>query len=202
MDYLQYIGSKATIHSPDYGDIEVESAVLSDTQDGDLVAYFGNPISCDRPVVRIHSQCTFSEVLGSDLCDCAVQLRYALKKLSDSRCGILFYLRADGRGVGLASKIKATSLQNKGIDTYDAHVLLGLPPDPRDYSKIAEFLLNKGIKKITLLTNSPDKIKDMKKYGIDVIVEPIYDNKPNEEVSALYKTKVNKFHHNIPDNHK
>lgn len=198
MNHIQYIGSKANIYSKKYGNMIVESAALSETIDGDMVVYFGNPLDVERPVVRIHSLCTFSEVLGSDLCDCAWQLKCALKKLADSKCGILFYLRSDGRGVGLASKIKATSLQNIGVDTFDAHVLLGLPPDPRDYSKVAEFLLNKGITKVTLLTNSPNKTADLVNSGIDVIVEPLFEKKPNDKVKYLYQTKANKFRHKIP----
>ena len=199
MDYLKYLGSIANLYSPKYGYMKVESASLSDSIDGDMVVYFGNPLENERPIVRIHSLCTFSEVLGSDLCDCTVQLKYALERLSKSKSGILIYLKSDGRGVGLASKIKATSLQNIGIDTFDAHIKLGLPVDPRDYSKVADFLLNKGIKQITLLTNSPDKTDALVRKGIDVIVEPIYVEDPNEKIKILYKTKAEKFGHNIPE---
>ena len=199
MNYLKYLGSSANLHSSKYGFMKVESASLSDAIDGDMVVYFGNPLDCERPVVRIHSLCTFSEVLGSDQCDCTFQLNYALDRLSKSKKGILFYLKTDGRGVGLASKIKATSLQNLGVDTFDAHIILGLPVDPRDYSKVAEFLLNKGITKVTLLTNSPDKTDALVRKGIDVIVEPIFVEDPNEKIKNLYKTKKEKFGHNIPE---
>jgi 3,4-dihydroxy 2-butanone 4-phosphate synthase/GTP cyclohydrolase II len=196
-NYLKYTGSQTVFNSKKWGKLLVESASFTPASDGDLVVYIGNPLQEERPIVRIHSECVFAEVFDSDFCDCAEQLDMAMKILINAKNGILFYLRFDGRGSGLSAKVKATSLEINGIDTFESRIKIGVPPEGRDFSNIALFLLKKGIKKITLLTNNPIKIGDLVNNGIDVETKPLIIDNPNKNIEKLYHTKVNKFNHTI-----
>ena len=122
-----------------------------------------------RVPVRIHSECLTGDALGSLKCDCRQQLETALRELSKRACGVLIYLRQEGRGIGLANKIKAYHLQEHGFDTFDANMLLGFADDLRDYSVAAEMLKLLEVKSIELLTNNPVKIKNLKKHGVRVV---------------------------------
>ena len=197
IDYKKFLGEQCTFNSRKYGTITVESASFSPAVDGDLVAYFGKPLKAKRPLVRIHSLCVFAEVFDSDFCDCKDQLDIAFRELVDSKQGILFYLRFDGRGAGLSAKVAATALEVKGMDTYESRKKIGVAPEGRDFSSIAEFLKQKGITKITLLTNSPNKANDLRAHGIDVETKPLVVDNPNENVKRLYKTKAEKLGHTI-----
>ena len=195
--YKKFIGERTPLTSRIWGNLVIESASFTNASDGDLVVYFGDPNNLPPcPVVRIHSECDFAEVFDSDFCDCADQLYYAMDYLRKTN-GILFYLRFDGRGAGLSAKVKATALEMQGIDTHTSRVMIGVPPEGRDFGPVADYMLQHGITKITLLTNSPDKIGDLKKKGIDVETLPLYIDKPNQNVQKLYKTKVQKFAHTI-----
>lgn len=197
-EYKRFLGARTTLNSRVWGKMTVESASFTPASDGDLVVYFGEgETTPERPVVRIHSECVFAEVFDSDFCDCADQLYYAMDYLRKTN-GILFYLRFDGRGAGLSAKVKATELEMRGIDTYTSRVMIGVPPEGRDFSPIADYLLARGITKITLLTNSPDKLGDLVNRGIDVETLPLYVDTPNDNVQKLYDTKVKKFKHLIP----
>src|SRR5258708_187373 len=116
VDYKRFLGSTAQFDSRRWGRITTESVTFTDAIDGDLAVYFGQPFTTPDPLVRIHSECVFAEVLDSDLCDCADELRMALELLSREGNGILLYLRLDGRGAGLAAKVKATALEVEGLD--------------------------------------------------------------------------------------
>lgn len=198
-DYLTgFVGSQARIPTRRWGTLTFEAASLSPTIDGDLVAYFGSPLTEERPLVRIHSECVFSEAFGSKICDCTQQRQIALEIMKKEHSGVFFYLRFEGRGAGLAAKVKATALEVSGTDTYDSRVAIGVSPESRDFSGVGHFLLNKGIRKIRLLTNNPGKAKHIRDTGIDVEVVPIFVPNPNVEVADLYKTKKEKFGHSIP----
>jgi GTP cyclohydrolase II len=119
-------------------------------------------------VVRVHSECLTSEVLGSLKCDCKAQLDLALATISEEGRGVVLYLRQEGRGIGLGNKIKAYALQEQGIDTVDANRMLGLEDDSRDYQCAADMLKGLGIRSIRLMTNNPEKVKGLKAFGVKI----------------------------------
>jgi GTP cyclohydrolase II len=129
--------------------------------DADLVAPGGPPL------VRLHSECLTGDVFGSQRCDCGPQLREAVERLSDEG-GLLLYLRQEGRGIGLYSKLDAYALQDGGLDTYDANTALGHREDERDYAVAAQMLRCVGVDRLRLLTNNPDKAAQLVRLGMSV----------------------------------
>lgn len=151
----------------------------------------------NQPVLtRIHSSCATGDLFASERCNCHAELHYSLKRLQDEG-GILIYLNQEGRGIGLLNKIKAYALQDQGLDTVEANEKLGLPIDARNYAIAACILRKCNINHVRLMTNNPDKIADLKKYGIHVIREslPIFLNKHNYHYLKTKKDKLNHFIH-------
>lgn len=150
----------------------------------------------DRPLVRIHSSCTTGDIFGSARCDCNKQLQYALQQVGQVG-GLIIYLNQEGRGIGLFNKIKAYHLQDRGLDTVEANQQLGLPIDAREYYIAANVLRNKNLQHIALLTNNPEKVENLKKYGIKYIERvamPVFSNMQNKK---YLQTKVEKLNHLI-----
>ena len=198
-DYLgRFVGSSVTFPTARWGDLTFESAVLSDCVDGDMVVRIGSARNTDPPLVRIHSICTFSEVFGSTACDCADQLVDALRLMTEAGNGLLFYVRMEGRGVGLAAKIAANALETQGMDTFESRLAIGVPPEARDFSPIAAYLLKRKLNSVRLLTNNPIKIRALTDVGIDVRVEPLLTAPRTETARSLLKTKAERFGHAIP----
>lgn len=146
------------------------------------------------PLVRIHSECITGDVFGSCKCDCGSQLQQSLK-LIGAEGGILIYLRQEGRGIGLANKLKAYALQEQGYDTVDANVQLGLPVDNRDYAVAFQILKHMGIDVIRLLTNNPSKVAAITMYGINVSERISLAVEPTTENRAYLMTKKEKLGH-------
>src|SRR6478672_13652273 len=119
------------------------------------------------PLVRLHSECLTGDVFGSARCDCGPQLREAVERIAATG-GILLYLRQEGRDIGLYNKLDAYALQDGGLDTYQANTALGLPEDARDYTAAAQMLTALGITELDLLTNNPDKVRQLRERGITV----------------------------------
>jgi GTP cyclohydrolase II len=124
----------------------------------------------ERVLVRVHSECLTGDVLGSMRCDCGEQLDAALAKIAEAGSGVVVYLRGhEGRGIGLANKIRAYQLQDQGSDTVEANLALGLPVDTRDYQVAAHILEHLGVKSICLMTNNPKKMAKLAEYGMPVV---------------------------------
>ncbi|MGI5237729.1 GTP cyclohydrolase II [Dactylosporangium sp. CA-139066] len=119
------------------------------------------------PLVRLHSECLTGDIFGSQRCDCGPQLREAIERITD-KGGFLLYLRQEGRGIGLYSKLDAYALQDTGLDTYEANIALGHAEDERDYSAAAQMLDALGVPRIALLTNNPDKADQLDRLGVKV----------------------------------
>ncbi|MDH3346442.1 MAG: GTP cyclohydrolase II, partial [Kiritimatiellaceae bacterium] len=134
-----------------------------------LALVCGTPESGKIPLVRVHSECLTGDVFHSMRCDCGAQLHVAMKAIQDHGYGAIVYMRQEGRGIGLAKKIHAYELQEKGMDTVEANEHLGFNADLRDYGIGAQILNDLGMIKIDLLTNNPAKIEGLDKYGIEVV---------------------------------
>ncbi|MEW5848007.1 MAG: GTP cyclohydrolase II [Myxococcota bacterium] len=122
----------------------------------------------DDVLVRVHSECMTSEVFGSLKCDCADQLERALQQVAQEGRGAVIYLRQEGRGIGLANKVRAYALQARGVDTVDANRVLGLPDDARRYDAAAAVLRELGVRSIRLMTNNPSKVDALRELGVEV----------------------------------
>jgi GTP cyclohydrolase II len=148
--------------------------------------------------VRIHSECITSEVFGSLKCDCKDQLEAAQATIAQRGFGAVLYLRQEGRGIGLANKVRAYALQAHGADTVDANRLLGLPDDARRYDGAAAMLDHLGVRSVELLTNNPAKEEALRALGIDVVARtPVLV--PTNALSATYlETKRSRMRHAIP----
>jgi len=149
------------------------------------------------PLVRIHSSCMTGDVFGSLRCDCGPQLEHAMKLLGEQESSVLIYLNQEGRGIGILNKIKAYALQDQGLDTVEANEKLGFPADSRDYHAAASILQELGISKIRLLTNNPDKVEQLTKYGITVDERVPLEISPNEYNHKYLETKKQKLHHEL-----
>ena len=130
--------------------------------------YTGDISNGEPPLVRIHSECLTGDAFGSMKCDCGPQLQAAMSKIQEEGCGAVVYLRQEGRGIGLHSKIQAYALQDIGYDTLDANLALGLPADAREYGIAARMLKEAGVKRVRLMTNNPLKIQGLRNNGIHV----------------------------------
>ena len=132
-----------------------------------LALVFGDPGSWDVPLVRLHSECLTGDVFGSVRCDCGPQLREAVERIAGVG-GVLLYLRQEGRGIGLYNKLDAYALQDAGLDTYEANTALGFAEDARDYTAAAQMLGALGIDTLDLLSNNPDKARQLRELGVVV----------------------------------
>jgi GTP cyclohydrolase II len=149
-------------------------------------------------LVRAHSECLTGDVFGSARCDCGEQLADSLRFLQEEGRGVLLYLRQEGRGVGLTNKISAYALQERGLDTVEANLALGLPEDMRDYRAAAEMLLDLGVRRARLLTNNPAKIEGLERHGVEVVERVPLWISPNPSNLGYLRTKGEKMGHLFP----
>lgn len=146
-------------------------------------------------LVRVHSECWTGEVLHSLKCECREQLDFALRKVSEAGRGAVFYLRQEGRGIGLGDKIRAYQLQERGIDTVDANRMLGLPDDTRRYHVAAFMCQDLGIRSVRLLTNNPEKVRRLRSEGIPVKERVPVQIEPNEHNVGYLLAKSRRMGH-------
>jgi GTP cyclohydrolase II len=160
-----------------------------------LAIVIGQPETADAPLVRIHSECFTGDLLGSLRCDCGPQLRGAIARMAGEGAGALLYLAQEGRNIGLVNKLRAYTLQDRGLDTLDANRALGWGADERNFLIAATMLEALGISRIRLLTNNPDKLAAMTACGVDVIGRESHAIAPNGENDHYLATKAERFGH-------
>lgn len=146
-------------------------------------------------LLRIHSECLTGDVFGSHRCDCGEQLQEAMRQIEAKGRGAILYLRQEGRGIGLRNKLRAYQLQEQGMDTYEANIALGFAADARHYTFAADVLRSLEVQEIQLMTNNPDKVKELESLGIKVAERVPLEMPAHKENSSYLKTKKEKFHH-------
>jgi 3,4-dihydroxy 2-butanone 4-phosphate synthase/GTP cyclohydrolase II len=163
----------------------------------DHLALVKGEIHAEQPVlVRVHSECLTGDAFGSRRCDCGEQLEAAMKMIEGEGCGVLLYMRQEGRGIGLMNKIRAYSLQDQeGLDTVQANEKLGFPPDMRDYGVGAQILRDLGVRRMRLITNNPGKRAGIEGYGLAIVDRVPLEIKPNEKNLEYLRTKKEKLGH-------
>ncbi len=191
-----FVHPVAQAHLPtERGDFEV--FVYENRLDGTQhVLLRHGDVRADRPtLVRVHSECLTGDVFGSRRCDCGEQLHAAMEAIVAEGAGALLYMRQEGRGIGLANKIKAYALQDQGLDTVEANLSLGFKPDLREYGIGAQILHHAGLGKIRILTNNPRKVVGIAGFGLEIVDRVGIEVKPTDDNRRYLLTKRDKLGH-------
>lgn len=201
IEYRQHterlVEREETIKLPtDYGEFICHS-YHSKIDGSTHLALVHGEIDPDSPVlVRVHSECLTGDVFASRRCDCGSQLHTAMRRVA-AEGGVILYLRQEGRGIGLSAKLHAYKLQEQGLDTVEANIRLGFPPDLRDYGIGAQILRDLGVRHLRLLTNNPKKIIGLEGHGLDVAEQVPISIAPNETNAFYLATKRDKMGHTL-----
>ena len=179
----------------EHGDFELH--LYRSTTDGQhhLALVKGDVAGKKGVLVRVHSECLTGDVFGSRRCDCGPQLHQAMRQVSQEGCGVIVYMRQEGRGIGLAPKIQAYKLQERGYDTVEANLKLGFKMDLREYGLGAQILADLGLRTIRLLTNNPKKIVGLEGYGLEIVEQVPIRVLANPHNAKYLKTKREKLGH-------
>lgn len=174
-------------------------AYWSDVDGSDYVAFVMGDITDSEPALcRIHSSCVTGDLIQSLRCDCGDQLHQALQKISEAGRGVLLYIEQEGRGIGLVNKMRAYELQDKGADTVDANLMLGMKADLRDYGIGAQILVDLGLRKIRYMTNNPAKLAALDGFGIEIVEVVPIQTQPNPFNAKYLETKRERMGHLLP----
>jgi len=157
----------------------------------------GDVLGAEQVMTRLHSECLTGDALGSLRCDCRDQLGVALQRIAREPCGVLLYLRQEGRGIGLLNKVRAYALQDAGLDTVDANLALGFRDDERDYAVAAHMLASLTIRSVRLLTNNPRKVTELERHGMTIAARVPHVIPANEHNRFYLETKANRSGHFI-----
>lgn len=184
-----------TVLPTPFGDFRA-IAFVNDIDDYEHLALVKGEIDPEKaPLVRVHSQCLTGDVFGSYRCDCGAQLEKAMEMVQEEGLGVILYMQQEGRGIGLANKLKAYVLQDEGRDTVEANEELGFEADLRDYGVGAQILVSLSVRKMRLMTNNPKKIIGLEGYGLEVIERVPIESKPRPENIRYLLTKCQKLGH-------
>ena len=179
----------------DYGDFDLYLYRSKLDNQHHLALACGEVAGKRNVLVRVHSECLTGDVFGSRRCDCGPQLHQAMRQVAAAGCGVVVYMRQEGRGIGLAPKIKAYKLQEQGYDTVEANEKLGFDMDLREYGLGAQILADLGLRTIRLLTNNPRKLVGLEGYGLEIVEQVPIRVKPNPHNARYLETKRKKLGH-------
>lgn len=178
-----------------YGDFTIYGFKGAGELDEAVTLVRGNLGGKVAPLVRVHSQCLTGDVLASMRCDCRAQLELSLREIGKAASGVLIYLPQEGRGIGLMNKLRAYELQDDGMDTVQANEKLGFAADSRDYEFCAAILKQLGARRIRLLSNNPEKVRQLENAGIRVVERVACQPRISKTSRAYLKTKKSKMGH-------
>jgi GTP cyclohydrolase II len=178
-----------------YGRFAIYGFIGNGAQEEAIALVRGKLTGKNAPLVRVHSQCLTGDVLTSLRCDCRAQLELSLKKIGRAASGVLVYLPQEGRGIGLMNKLRAYELQDGGMDTVEANESLGFAADARDYVFSAQILKKLGAMRIRLLSNNPEKVRQLESAGIQVVERVPCQPRVSKISHAYLKTKKRKMGH-------
>ncbi|MDX9715504.1 MAG: bifunctional 3,4-dihydroxy-2-butanone-4-phosphate synthase/GTP cyclohydrolase II [Dissulfurispiraceae bacterium] len=193
----RFVKRAATVQMPtQYGGDFTAIAYTNDFDENVHIALVKGEIKPTEPVlVRVHSECLTGDVFGSKRCDCGDQLHKAMEMIEQEGKGVILYMRQEGRGIGLANKLRAYELQETGMDTVEANLHLGFKADMRDYGIGAQILVDLGVGQMKLMTNNPKKMVGLEGYGLTVVKRVPVEATPNEKNICYLKTKKKKLGH-------
>lgn len=160
-----------------------------------LALYLGSLPLPEPVLVRVHSECLTGDVFGSQRCDCQAQLHQAMRQIEEEGSGLIVYLRQEGRGIGLMDKLRAYALQDQGLDTVEANLRLGLPPDSRDYQIGSQIISALGVARLRVMSNNPRKYYGLRGHGLEIVERVPIEVAPNLHNARYLKTKKDKMGH-------